>query len=50
MVVMHYMLYYFNLIFYFNPITKLKKGLISYYKINEISYLIKHVDVNHSWF
>ncbi len=31
----------------YNPRTKLKKGLISYYKTNGISTLKKHVDVKH---
>jgi hypothetical protein len=32
----------------FNPRTKLLKGLISYYKMNEIITLKKHVDPKHS--
>ncbi len=32
----------------YNPRTKLRKGLISYYKINGISTLKKHVGVEHN--
>jgi hypothetical protein len=32
----------------YNPRTKLRKGLISYYKTNGISTLKKHVDVEHN--
>ncbi len=32
----------------YNPRTKLRKGLISYYKTNEILTLKKHVDVKHN--
>jgi hypothetical protein len=31
----------------YNPRTKLKKGLISYYKTNRILTLKKHVDAEH---
>jgi hypothetical protein len=41
------MLCYLNLMFFRNTRTKLKKGLISYYKTSEITCLRKHVDAYH---
>jgi hypothetical protein len=46
--IMHCMLCYSNLVFFFNPKTKLRKGLIFYYKTSGITYLRKDVDENHS--
>jgi len=46
--IMHCMLCYSNLVFLFNPKTKLRKGLIFYYKTSGITYLRKDVDENHS--
>jgi len=41
------MFFYLNIIFFRNTRTKLKKGLISYYKTSEITCLRKHVDAYH---
>jgi len=42
--IMRYMLCYFDHVFSFNPRTKLRKGLIYYYKRSGITCLKKHVD------
>jgi hypothetical protein len=42
--IMHYMLCYSDHVFFFNPRTKLRKGLIYYYKKSGITCLKKHVD------
>jgi hypothetical protein len=48
--IMHYKKnYHINLVS-FNPRTKERKGIISYYKKNEITTLKKHVDVYHVLF
>jgi hypothetical protein len=39
--------YYQNLVIGINPRTQMRKGLISYYKTNGITFLKKHVDANH---
>jgi len=47
---MHYnIVYHINLVL-FNPRTKERKRIISYYKKNEITTLKKHVDVDHVLF
>jgi hypothetical protein len=39
---------YQNLVTEINPKTQLRKGSISYYNTNGITFLKKHVDENHS--
>jgi hypothetical protein len=47
---MHYnIVYHINLVL-FNPRTKERKGIISYYQKNELTTLKKHVDVDHVLF
>jgi len=38
----------FQLYIYLNPRTKLRKGLIFYYKTSGITCSRKHIDANHS--
>jgi predicted alpha/beta-fold hydrolase len=38
---------YLNPIILANSITQMRKGIISYFKTNEINNLKKHVDANH---
>jgi hypothetical protein len=45
--IMHCMFYYSNPLFSFNSRMKLRKGLVSYYKISGITCFFKHVDVDH---
>jgi hypothetical protein len=47
---MHYNIFYHINLVLFNPRTKKRKGIISYYQKNEITTLKKHVDVDHVLF
>jgi hypothetical protein len=44
---MHCIFRYQNLVIGINLKTQARKGLISYYKTNGITFFKKHVDVNH---
>jgi hypothetical protein len=46
---MHCILCYQNPIIGIHPIIKARKWLISYYKTNGITFILKHVDVDHSF-
>jgi hypothetical protein len=43
--IMHYILCYQNVVIGINLKTQMKKGLISYYKTNGITFLKKHVQI-----
>jgi hypothetical protein len=45
--IMHCIICYSNPLFSLNSRMKLRKGLVSYYKISGITCLRKHVDVDH---
>ncbi len=44
---MKYMICHVNFVYY-NPITKKRKGILTYFKKNGIRTLKKHVDVDHA--